>query len=73
MLGPPDTLLLHVCGPPRPVVANHPSSGACCVGLGHGQWGTRSHGNRGQRRVTYHQTRLMILLLLFLQKQSLVK
>ena len=32
MLGPPDTALLHVCGPPRPGVANRPSSGACCVG-----------------------------------------
>jgi len=73
MVGPPDTLLLHVCGPPRPVVANHPSSGACCVGLGHGQWGTRSRGSRGQPRVTYQWTHLMILLLLFSLKQSLVK
>jgi hypothetical protein len=59
MLGPPDTALLHVCGPPRPGVANRPSSGACCVGLGHGQWGARRRGSRGQQRVTYQRTRLI--------------
>jgi hypothetical protein len=58
-LGPPDTALLHVCGPPRPGVANRPSSGACCVGLGHGQWGARRRGSRGQQRVTYQRTRLI--------------
>ena len=59
MLGPPDTALLHVCGPPRPGVANRPSSGACCVGLGQGQRGAHSRGSRGQRRVTYQRTRLI--------------
>ncbi len=62
MLGPPDTALLHVCGPPHPGVANRPSSGACCVGLGlvgYGQWGARCRGSRGQRRVTYQRTRLI--------------
>jgi len=43
MLGPPDTALLHVCGPPRPGVANRPSSSACCVGLGQGQRGAHRH------------------------------
>jgi hypothetical protein len=59
MLGPPDTALLHVCGPPRPGVANRPSSGACCVGLGQGQRGAHRRGSRGQRRVTYQRTRLI--------------
>jgi hypothetical protein len=59
MLGPPDTALLHVCGPPRPGDANRPSSGACCVGPGHGQLGVRRRGSRGQRRVTYQRTRLI--------------
>jgi len=59
MLGSPDTALLHVCGPPRPGVVNRPSSGACCVGLGHGQWGARRRCNRGQRCVTYQRTRLI--------------
>jgi hypothetical protein len=49
MLGPPDTALLHVCGPPRPGVANRPSSGDCyVVGPGHGQSGERHRGSRGQ-------------------------
>jgi len=59
MLGPPDTALLHMCGTPLPGVANRPSSGACCVGPGHGQSGARRSGNRGQRRVTYQRTRLI--------------
>jgi hypothetical protein len=59
MLGPLDTALLHVCGPPRPGVANRPSSGACCVGLGQGQRGAHRRGSRGQRSVTYQQTRLI--------------
>ncbi len=59
MLGPPDTSLLHMCGPPRPGVANRPSSGSCCVGLGQGQRGAHRHGSRGQRRVTYQRTRLI--------------
>jgi hypothetical protein len=59
MLGPPDTALLHMCGPPRPGVANRPSSGACYVGPGHGQSGERRRGSRGQRRVTYQRTRLI--------------
>ena len=59
MLGPPDTALLHVCGPPRPGVNTRPSSGVSCVGLGHGQWGVRHRGSRGQRRVTYQRTRLI--------------
>jgi hypothetical protein len=59
MLGPPDTALLHVCGPPRPGVANRPSSCACCVGLGQGQRGAHRRGSRGQRRVTYQRTRLI--------------
>jgi hypothetical protein len=46
MLGPPDTALLHVCGPPRPGVANRPSSCACYVGPGHGQSGERRRGSR---------------------------
>jgi hypothetical protein len=46
MLGPPDTALLHVCGPPLPDVANRPSISACCVGLGYGQWGARRSGSR---------------------------
>ena len=58
-LGPPDTALLHVCGPPRPGVANRPSSGACCVGLGQGQRGAHRRGSRGQRRVPYQRTRLI--------------
>jgi hypothetical protein len=59
MLGPPDKALLHKCGPPRPGVANRPSSGACCVGLGHGKWGVRRRDSRGQRRLTYQRTRLI--------------
>ncbi len=48
-----------MCGPPRPGVANRPSSGACCVGLGQGQRGAHRRGSRGQRRVTYQRTRLI--------------
>jgi len=59
MFGPPDTALVHVCGPPRPGVANRPSSGACSVGLGQGQRSAHRRISRGERRVTYERTHLI--------------